>query len=448
MNGRSQILSGALALGLALVVRQESAESAEPPDPAPVDPAQAFAQAAAAEVEISPLVALELELESALDRIARLEADLVAERAAHAAELRELARRHEAELATLDDRIAFETDPGEANDPWDEIRRLRVELARERDQRIERERDWLGWSRALTAIAPDNLSVPEFDALVPFVPQDPYGPEPAPPEPPSAREEEVVRSLRTLLAVEEVEGLDLLEAGRLADGAIGPVLFRLVDVRGRLAGSLFAERLRLEGSRVGRSLTIVLEDGYEAHGGVRVPFDLAADEPVGLREQGGERRITLPRVDPMPWIEALPELFGQAELGLGVDDGLWDVERVRRALNALLAEDAAHGYPRFKQIGGVRGGVLRDVHIESLDAEGRVHRRLFADRVTLRDAWRGVEILCEDGVHVHGDKKAAFLDGRYRIFLPRADEERWTRERLPGLVPETSADFFLPSDDG
>ena len=275
--------------------------------------------------------------------------------------------------------------------------------------------------------------------MLPVVPDEPL--ESAPIDAAtSRREQELARSLRTLLAVEAVEGLDLIDAGQLGEGWIGPVLFRLVDARGRLAGSLYGERLRLEGSRTGRSLTIVLEDGYESHRGVRVPFDQGADEPVGLRDRGGERRITLPRVDPMPWIDAMPELFGGAELGVGPDDGRWDVERVRRDLNALCAEDAAHGYPRFKEIAGVRDGVLRDVHIETLDADGRITRRLFADRVQLKSAWRGVEILCEDGVHVRGDKKAAFLDGRYRIFLPRADRERWERAGLPGLSPAPAAD--------
>lgn len=475
MNGRSKLGSGVLALGLAglwqdlptgippgapPVMPDGTPPRATPPPartPPPTPPGEdlraRIERRLAAEAErpagaLSDEVAsMRADLDAALAAVATLEAELAVQRAAHRAELRRLERRHEAELATLRDRIAFERGAGSIDDPWDEIEDLRIELARERDRRLERERDWLGWSRALGAIAPADVHVPRFDVQVPVVPTEAIGPTPPEPEARTDRDEAIARSLRTLLAVEEVEGLDLIDAGALEGGAVGPVLFRLVDARGRLSGSLFAERLRLEGSRSGRSLTIVLEDGYEAHRGVRVPFDLGPDEPVGLREQGGERRLTLPHVDPMPWVEALPELFGGAELGRGPDDGLWDTERVRRALNALLAEDAAFGYPRFRQIGGVRDGVLREVHVESLDVDGRVERRLFADRVTLKEAERGIEILCEDGVHVRGDKKAAFLDGRYRIFLPRADVERWRRERLPGLTPAARADFFAPEND-
>ena len=444
------VLSGVLALGLGWAASRQATSQEAQPDPEPQR--DAALRARMDELLAEEPLALEPqvtsgELDRGLDRIARLEAELAAARAAWIDERRELELRHETELAVLTDRLAFEAGAGTIEDPWEEVRSLRVELAFERDARIARERDWLSWSQALSALAPATLELPEFDVHMPVVPSGPFGPEPTAPERPTEREQAMVRSLRTLLAVEQVEGFDLIDAGRLGDGVMGPVLFRLLDVRGRLSGSLFGERLRLEGSRSGRSLTIVLEDGYEAHAGVRVPFDLGPDEPVGLREQGGERRITLPHVDPMPWIEALPELFGSAELGRGPDDGQWNIERVRRALNALCAEDAAHGYPRFKEIGGVRDAVLRDVHIESLDVEGRVNRRLFADRVTLKHAWKGVEILCEDGVQVRGDKKAAFLDGRYRIFLPRANKGRWDAERLPGLADESSADFFVPLDE-
>lgn len=459
-NACAGVGSLAVTLGLGWIGLQEPERDAPAPagteEPSAESPSEgeasadelrAWIEAAEAERAANGSGPAAAELERAELRIAQLEAELARERTAWEAERRDLVRRHEVELATLADRIAFESGAGSIRDPWDEIRRLRVELAREREARFERESDWLDWSQALTALAPDGLALPEFTVEVPAVPEFTFGPEP-PPEPAvTEREEQVTRSLRTLLAVEEVAGLDLLDAGRLGDGWIGPVLFRLIDARGRLAGSLYAERLRLEGSRAGRSLTIVLEDGYEAHKGVRVAFDPAAGDRAGSLEQGGVRRIALPHVDPMPWIKALPELFGDAELGRGSDDGLWNVERVRRTLNRLCAEDAAHGYPRFKAIGGVRDGVLRDVHVESLDADGWIERRLFADRVTLKLAFRGVEILCEDGVHVRGDDKAAFLDGRYRLFLPRADAERWKEALLPGLVPETEADFFA-TDDG
>ena len=99
-------------------------------------------------------------------------------------------------------------------------------------------------------------------------------------------------------------------------------------------------------------------------------------------------------------------------------------------------------------MGAIAGGALRDVHVAVRAPEGGTRRHLFAD--TLELAWmdRGVQLVLEDGVTMRGDSRAPFLNGRYRIFLPRADGERWAEERLPGLAAETSADFFHPSEDG
>jgi len=190
--------------------------------------------------------------------------------------------------------------------------------------------------------------------------------------------------------------------------------------------------------RVDAKLAFVLEDGFESHGGVRKSFEV--DELVeGEREPFGVRRIELSDVDPMPWVSAAPELFGGVELAAPKDDGRWNVPFVRGVLNRLLALDAARGYWRLKSIGGVVDGVFSDVHLEEFDAAGKLARRIFADRLKLEALERGVALLLEDGASVRGDEKSPFLDGRFRIYLPRAERDEWLRAGLPGLSPAPAA---------
>jgi len=235
------------------------------------------------------------------------------------------------------------------------------------------------------------------------------------------------------MAVEGLRGIDLLEAGTVGDGATGPVVFRLLDADGRLAGSLYAERLRLEASLAGRTLTIVLEDGYESHGGQRTPIGNDGD-PAGPPAW----RIPLEGLDPRPWMESLGELFGELPDDAPPDDGLWDLAYVQVTLNALLREDASAGWLRLKRLGGVENGVLRDVHFEVLDAEGRLERRVFADRLTLEGSAEGVVLRFAGGVHLRGEERTPFLDGGWRVWLPNARVDAWRAAGLPGLVPSPS----------
>jgi len=237
-----------------------------------------------------------------------------------------------------------------------------------------------------------------------------------------------------LLAAEAVRGLDLLEVGSVQDGWTGPVIFRLVDGQGRLSGSLYAERLSLEASRAARSLTLVLERGYESHGGARTPFG-ATDEPAGPPPW----RIPLPGLDPAPWIESLPELFDATSDERPRDDGLWDVSWVRATLNALLRQDTTSGLLRLKRLGGVELGVLRDVHVEVLDPQGSLEQRLFADRLAIDALGNGVLLRFESGVHVRGDERTPFLDGGYRVWLPRARADEWRAAGVPGLAASPPA---------
>lgn len=330
------------------------------------------------------------------------------------------------------------------------IARLEKQLGEVTARGVLREQEHLDFTRLLVAIAPDLL---DEQALQRLEGAGGAAPEPARGETPAGadlgpeaaaaaaieaarvdrerqREREVALTLGSLLVAERVEGLQLLESGHLGEGWTGPVVFRVIDERGRGVGTLAADRLRLEGSRTGRSLTLVFEAGYERRGGARVPF---AGTPEGV-ERGGERRITLTRVDPRPWIEALPELFSTAALERLMDDGRWDLVLVQRALNRLLALESSSGSYRLNALEGIVEGVLREVNIEELDGDGRALRVLTADRLSITGGESTVLLTLEDGVQLRDGRKLPFLEGRYRIFLPRADLGEWTRAGLPGLV--------------
>ena len=77
---------------------------------------------------------------------------------------------------------------------------------------------------------------------------------------------------------------------------------------------------------------------------------------------------------------------------------------------------------------------LREVNIEELDGDGRALRVLTADRLSITGSESTVLLTLEDGVQLRSGRKLPFLEGRYRIFLPRVDLGEWTRAGLPGLV--------------
>lgn len=306
----------------------------------------------------------------------------------------------------------------------DEIARLERELERERARRAEREQAFLEFSRLLAELPAGKQLGLE--------PAAPAAPPPTPEEEERlvaeerarARAAELGRSLRVLMRLEGLRGLDLLDAGTLQAGppsAIGPVVFRCLDERGRLAGSVRAERLRLEGSVSAHTLTLVLEQGSESRGGEPVPFD------------GGVRRITLQDVDPEPWLEECPELFESDDLADQRDDGRWALAEVRRELNRLLALDARMGWYRLHSLGGVRGTELVDVQLEELEPAGHLERRMFADRLQLLLEDGSVVLDLRDGAFVRGGEKQPFRDGRHRIVLPAANVALWRASTLPGF---------------
>jgi hypothetical protein len=305
---------------------------------------------------------------------------------------------------------------------------LQAELAQAEEARMDREREWLKWTRAISALAPEGIvEVPDFELELSEEELGTLSPEAAPLEEPRdearlARSDEIERSLRTLLRLEWVDGLALLEAGLLSeDGWTGPCVFRLINSDGRAVGSVSAERLYLEGSVTGRTLTLVLEEGYERRAGDLLPFE---GTEVGER-RGGERRIVLVRTDPRPWMDALPELFRvQAPAPILGETGKTH-EELRRGVNRLLSEDAAGGRWRLESFEGLGDSGLQGVDLVDLDPEGRVRRHLFADHMRVERRESGVVLVLNNGIQMRGGHKTPFLDGRFRIFLPQALHAAW-----------------------
>jgi len=321
------------------------------------------------------------------------------------------------------------------------IERLEARLGTAQADALQREEDWIEYNRMIVSIAPEDL-FPELHAAK--VQEALADGEPAPLDPGlvalQERSRRIQVSLSALFRAEGIDAFDLLEVGLLGDGWIGPVLLRSFDDRGRAIGTLAAERLRLEGSRSGRTLTIVLEDGYSRRTGVRTPFPGAEDG----EDRGGVMRVVIPNTDPDAWSNSVPELFREDLSQEIVDDGRWNHFMLRRALNGRLNRGGLGGRYVLKDLAGVRDGVLRDVALDELDESGALRRRLFADRLTLRIDTAGVQLVLEDGVVIRGDQKLPFLDGRMRVFLPRADVVEWTDGSLPVIDAREAAVEAVP----
>lgn len=345
------------------------------------------------------------------------------------------------------------------------IAALTLELEKERDLRLEREREWLRYTQGMARLT-ELAAAPRFHSDLPADEREAraLAASPAPDGAPSAdpttaefersvrhaREERsraVFLALRSLFAVEHVSGLDLLESGAVANGATGPVVMRVLDERGRPLGSLYAERLRLEGSHTAQTLTLVLEHGFERRAGAKTPFD---GGPADEEGRGGVRRIELPHVDPAPWFEGLRELFREDQREAVTQGDPRALNALRFEMNQLFKADASGPVYRLESVMAREGVVLREVHLGVLTPELSRERELFADRMSVLRAERGLEIVLESGSQVRGSEKVPFLEGRYRIFLPRADAARWEAagipvgsarklETPPAVVPPTAA---------
>jgi hypothetical protein len=318
----------------------------------------------------------------------------------------------------VDDRSALEAELASSRA---RVAELEGELRDATAKRIAREEEFVRQSKALTDLRPPEKVEPKI-APPPEAAADV--------DPVAHRDHEIQISLKTLFTLDQVTGFELLESGTYKDGATGPVVLRALDDRGRPVATLSAERLRLEGSRAARTVTLVLEDGYERRGVEKTPFE----GPMTGEARGGLRRIELPETNPAPWIEALPELFRDEDKAPLDDDGLWDLGAVRAALNLLLREDLSAGWWRLVAFGGVKDGVLRDVQLDGLDPDGKLEHKLFADRMEITPQEKGVKLELRDGAQMRGDEKMPFLDGRYRIFLPRASIDAWRDAGVPGIA--------------
>jgi len=405
----ASVLAAALAIGCA---RQDAATA---------DLARSSAPATAAELGAAAEVEATAKLEA---RVRELEDELARARAKE----EDVAREHQVALSAL-----------------------RTELRQAAESRMQREQEWQRYVQTVGKLA--AITGPELPKFAPADAEAERAPaasataaaEPAAHEDAEAahheRSHEVVLALRSLLTIEEVAGLDIVDPGALGDGWVGPVVLRMRDGSGRPVGTLCADRLRLEGSVAARTLTIVLEHGYERRGMTRYPFGGGASVPDAAPDAGsdssggraGVRRIELPDVDPNRWIDAMPELFAHLATSQRLDDGKWDLRALRANLNVLLREDAANGYYRLRGMGGVVGSVLSDVALDQLDRDGRMLCKLFADRMYVVCEGRSVELVLESGARVTSDTKTPFLDGRCRIILPRADADAWRAAGIPGL---------------
>ena len=351
---------------------------------------------------------------------------------------------------------ALRSELAEARESWakqeaellQQVEALRGELRIMEERRLKREREWLSWTKAMSSLAPAGIvEVPDFEIELSLEELGTLATDAPAVEAPRdeallQRSDEIERSLRTLLRLEWVDGLALLEAGVLSDeGWTGPCVFRLIDQDRRAIGSVSAERLHLEGSLAGRTLTLVLSEGYERRAGELLPF-------VGTEEgerRGGERRIVLVHTDPRPWMEAMPELFRERVLDSKEMTTGRTAAELQRSLNMLLAEDAAGGRWRLNSFEGVTEAGLTGVNFIDLDPNGGVKRHLFADLLRVERRERGVVLVMTDGIQMRGGRKTPFLEGRYRIFLPTARQEGW--EEL-GLIESAPREESLEAEGG
>jgi len=305
-----------------------------------------------------------------------------------------------------------------------ELDKLRAELAWVSEQRYVERLNHQRWVEAVATLKPDSVKLVLPVGLTGTAPEEEA--EEAAPDPSLVRAGEMVISLRNLFKSEGLYAYDLLEGGRFADGKLGPVVFRLLDDRGRLAGSLAADSMTFEAGRTGRSVTLVLSRGEERRAGLATPFS--------------ERRLPLTGVDPRPWIARVPELFPAADLGVELDDGKWDHAALRGRMNELMALDVAAGYLRFENLEGVSGKLMFGVDFAELDADGRVRRHLFADTMEIGTLDRGIVLQLFGCLAIKGGTKTPFPGGVHRVFLPRADQAAWRAAKLPGLtLSETPA---------
>ncbi|MCA9001234.1 MAG: hypothetical protein KDB61_04875, partial [Planctomycetes bacterium] len=124
------------------------------------------------------------------------------------------------------------------------IRSLELELVQERALRMQREREWIEFTKLLTLL-PESKR-PELPGFL-----QPEGPEVAATEEDSEvqaqslentreleRASEIKTTLRAYLRAEGMAAFDLLEVGLVGEGFIGPIVARQLDEQGRFLSTL------------------------------------------------------------------------------------------------------------------------------------------------------------------------------------------------------------------
>ena len=190
--------------------------------------------------------------------------------------------------------------PGDEDELRAELKRLREErvvllarvaelersLSSELSLRESREREWLAWMQLI-----DSLELAEAPEPPPFLVdmmEAALAEREARYSAARTRSLTMQAELQALLMAEQILDLDVLEVGTLnfdeaqpetggveaglRTGWLGPVVVRVLDERGRTTGMLASQRLRMECSRAGYSVTLVFEQGRESRGGVSRPF--------------------------------------------------------------------------------------------------------------------------------------------------------------------------------
>lgn len=316
---------------------------------------------------------------------------------------------------------------------------LVIELARLEGRWVQRElelvrfqREWAQWRRggAISEGLRTLLGLP------PEEPEETAEPAALPdaPDPDVVRAGELRLALDAMVRAEGLRGMQVFELGTVLRDeqgqpiGAGPAFVRLFDENGRSAGHLQANRLTLEASRGGRTVSLLFHEGAHHRSGVALPFP------------GGLHRVTLRHADPDPFFERTPELFGPVGATRVMDDGIWSPSRLTYELNRLLAADASADRYRLEYFDGVNGRDWLDVELSVRDRKGAIVRRIVADRMHLELLGSGVRLELRDGVSIRGGVQMPFLDGELSIWLPRADLPAWRSAELPGLVE-------APSDD-
>ena len=258
------------------------------------------------------------------------------------------------------------------------IQELEQALAQEQALRLQREQEWLQFTQLLQLVPEEKrpplpgflggAEAPEAEPAEAELARKPTA-ERRQAEARRQRAQAIRSTLRAYLRAEGQHSLDLLEVGDLHEDGVGPIVARQLDAQGRFVSTLVADRLRLEKSDSGYTLTLVFERGYERRAGKTWPFPsgpgakpstpLDDSQREALEREGSLRmgawRLPLPGVDPAPWIKAMPELFSQEDREARVDDGRHNLIHLRYVLNGLLDDYGQGARWKLVRLGGIVG---------------------------------------------------------------------------------------------